>query len=295
MKIAPYLAFLLIFAWGCNNRSEEMEKRNAELQNRNDELQHELTARDTYVDTVTQSINDVYVTLEGIRSREQSLLSRSSELETAKKRSRQEIRESILQEIAVIDSTIKGNRVKLNNLQSKVNSYRSQYAGLKKLVQTLQNTITEREQTIAELQQKVTGLETELGEKKTLVAHQDSVITNQRTVIDRQQSRLTTGYYIIGTKRDLEAKGIIRREGGFLWGLLGATSVLANGFPRDGFVPINNTTETSIDVKGSVDEIIPKRNPQFYSETDHDGKQTTLRITDPGNFWEQNYLVIVTD
>lgn len=295
MKLVPCLAFLLLFVWGCNNRSEEMEKRNAELQNRNNELQHELTTRDSYVDTVTQSINDVYVTLETMRSREQSLLSRSHELETAKKMSRQELRESILQEIAAIDSTLKGNRAKLDNLQSKVNSYRSQYAGLKKLVQTLQNTISEREQTIADLQQKVTGLETELGEKRTLVSHQDSVITMQRSVIDRQQTRITTGYYIIGTKKELEAKGIIKREGGFLWGLLGSTTVLINGFPRQGFVPINNTTPSSIEVATTVDEIVPRRSEQYYSETEHDGKQTTFRITDPGNFWEQNYLVIVTD
>ncbi len=283
-----------ILVTGCNTRNAEMEKQNSELQAKNTQLTQELSSRDEYIESVTKSINDIYASLESLKSREKIVLNEANSMEARTKPTSKEMRENLLHQLTIIDSTLKENRKKVGDLQGRVNSYRAQFAGLKNMVNTLKQTVEEREQTIAQLEAKIGGLETELGEKIKMIGQRDSTIQNQGATIDSQRKTINTAFYIIGKRKDLEAKGIIRKEGGFLWGLLGSTTILANGFNRSYFQPIDRTEQSTIEIQGTIDEIVPKRDLRYFSSKST-GNNSVLNITQPENFWQDNYLVIITN
>lgn len=295
MKIAISMLFLAVMLWGCDNRSAELEKQNADLQQRNREMSQDLTSRDEYVDNVTKAINDVYDNLETAQAKEKSILRQKSELEAGKKMSRTEIRAKLLTQISDIDASLKENHQKISDLQKNLGSYKSKYAGLRKMVDNLKQTIDAREASIADLQQKVAGLQNDVAEKGKMITERDSVIDHQHVVIDDQHHEITTGFYIVGSRDDLEKKGIITKQGGFLWGWLGSTTTLANGFDPKYFTPINKVDEHTIQVDGKIDDIVPRRNEMFYQKTELGGKQSMITIAEPKSFWQDNYLVIITD
>src|SRR6266850_1517401 len=129
MQVKYFALMLFVLLVGCNNRSEELERQNAELRNKAAELSTDLSSRDAYIDTVTQSINDIYTVLEGIRSKEKMVVSETNAMESGKRISSREVRQRILSQLTLIDSTLKGNTKKLATLQSKLNSYKAQFAG----------------------------------------------------------------------------------------------------------------------------------------------------------------------
>jgi archaellum component FlaC len=288
--MVKYLALMVVAAFiaGCTDRTDELEKQNAELRNKTSELSADLTSRDSYIDTVTQSINDIYANLEGLQSKEKMIVSETNTLESGKKMTNRDVRQRIIGQVAVIDSTLKGNRKKLTDLQARVNSYKTQFAGLKKMVATLKKTIEEREQAIAALDQRVQGLQSDLTEKARIVTQKDSVIGVQTTTIN-------TAYYIVGKRSELEQKGIIAKDGGFLWGLLGSSTILASGIDPKYFTPINKIEERTIQVNGKINEVIPKRSETFYTKTLVDNNSSMLTIAEPTAFWQDKYLVIITD
>ncbi|HTK81293.1 MAG TPA: hypothetical protein VL633_03300 [Bacteroidota bacterium] len=296
MKILYVLALLLTTLFvGCNNRSEELEKQNADLQSKNSQMTQEITARDQYIDSVTQSINDVYTSLETVRSREGMILKETNEMESKKKLSSQEVRQRLLSQVSLIDSSLKENRARIAKLQSTVSSSKKQYAGLRTMVANLKQTVAERESTIAFLGQKIQGLEAEVNTKTQMVAQRDSVIQQQHGVIGTQHAEINRAFYIVGKRHDLEEKGIITSQGGFLWGLLGSSTVLASGFDPKLFTAIDKYDNTSIDVNGGIDEIVPKRSQQFYNAKEVSRNQSTLTIAEPDRFWQDKYLVIITN
>ncbi len=295
MKNLLWIVPILIVLAGCQNKNPEMEQKLADLQNQNRQLSQEVSSRDEYVETVTQTVNAVYANLETVRAKEKLLLHQANEMEAKKKLTNQEVRVNLLRQISEIDSNLQNNRKSVANLQSKINNYKTQYVGLKAMVANLKQTITEREQSIAELELRVQGLESQISEKTRLITQRDSIIDKQHSLIGTQQTKITTSFYVIGTRRDLEQKGIIKKEGGFLWGLLGATTVLANGFDTRYFNPINKYSDTTIQIDGSIDEIVPKRNVEFYRQAAIDRKHSMLTIGEPRSFWQDNYLVIITD
>ncbi len=287
--MAKYLALVVVAVLiGCTDRTDELEKQNAELRNKSSELSADLSSRDAYIDTVTQSINDIYANLEGMRSKEKSIVSETNALESGKKLTSREVRQRILTQLGEIDATLKGNNQKLTDLQKRMNSYRTQFTGMKKMVATLKQTIEEREASIAALEQKVHGLESDLTEEKRVVGEKEAVIADQT-------NKINTGFYIVGKRSDLEQKGIIAKDGGFLWGLLGSSTILASGIDQKYFTPINKVSERTIQVNGKINEVIPKRGETLYTKTLVDNNQSMLTIAEPDQFWQDKYLVIITD
>ncbi len=289
MKLIPLLAVIVLLAGGCNNgRIQELEQQNQAAQNMNHQLTQDLAARDEYVDKVTSAINDVYTSIEDVKAKEKSLLRETTDLEAEKKLTREEVRAKMLDRITLIRSTLQDDHKRITALQAKIGSSAKKYAGLQKMVDNLKKTIEERDLAIADLGKRVDGLQHEITEKGAVITQQDSVIRTQYKTI-------TTAYYIAGTRDELEKMGIITKEGGFLWGLLGSTTTLTSKFDEKYFKPINKTVDNTIQVNGKIDEILPRRNITDYQQTLLSSDQSMLTIAQPEEFWKDKYLVIITD
>jgi len=292
MKIACMFVVCVLVLGGCNTKTEDLEKKNSELSQESSKLAQELSTRDKYIDQITASISDVYNSLEGMQAKEKLLQKEMGVLEGNEKLTSQQVRQKLLDKITAIGTTMKDNQKKLADLKANLASYGKQFVGFQKMIHDLENRVQEREKSIARLQERVNGLQTDLAEKTEIVKEKDSVITLKDGEIQDKTARLNTAYYIIGKRDELEQKGIIRKEGGFLWGLLGSTTILSNGLDKGYFKPIDKTKDNTIAVDGKIVDIIPKREDIDYKMDD---RRSSLTILQPSRFWENNFLVIVTD
>src|SRR2546425_2612465 len=126
-------SFLMIFGAllllsGCTSKNEELQKANGELQNQNRQLKEDLVSRDDYIESVTQSVNDVYSALESVRSHEKLILGEAEKMEARKKLTSLDVRAKLLNQIAVIDTELQTHRRSIASLQTKVSAYKTQYA-----------------------------------------------------------------------------------------------------------------------------------------------------------------------
>jgi uncharacterized protein YoxC len=288
MRTILFLAVLALIASGCSTRTDELEKQNAALENSNKQLSADVAVREEYVNHLTEAINDVYASVEEARAKERSILKESSSMENGIASERAHDKADMIERLGEIRTVLRDNRAKLDKLQAKLASSARQYAGLQKMVASLKATIEERDKSIAELTTRVEGLQHDVAQKTEVINQKDSVI-------DTQYRQITTTYYITGTRHELEEKGIIKKEGGFLWGLLGSTTILANGFDERLFRPMNKEVNMAIQVKGKIDQILPQRGPQTYSAEKISEEQSLLTIAQPADFWKDKYLVIITD
>ncbi|HLF14607.1 MAG TPA: hypothetical protein VI932_06945 [Bacteroidota bacterium] len=288
MKYAFPLILAAFLVWGCNGRQEELEKQNAALQQQNRDLAQNITSQDGYIDEVVTSVNEVYQGIEAARASEKNLLNESRGIEGTKTQTKEEVRKDLIQRIAAVNQNLQENFKKVADLQRKVNTSRRQYSALQTMVDNLRKTLEEREQSIVALDMRVKGLEGEVAEKAELVRQREMVI-------DAQKKEIATVYYVVGTRKELEEKGIIQDEGGFLWGLIGATTTLAPGFDPTYFTPIDRARNTTFRVDRRIRDILPKRSPEYYTQQKHEGGESVLTVADLNHFWKDKYLVILTD
>ena len=278
-------AVILLLLTGCNQ---------SELENKNKELQSQLDAKDKYIEEVTSAINEIHNQLESTWAMENKVILQSSAKEGAKAPTHLQVKQQILSRISDIDSILSANRKKLSNLQNRLKQAATQYAGLQKMVDDLKATLEEREKTLADLQARVKTLESVVSEKTRVIAAREATIDDQSNQLNERTRQMNTVYYVVGKKDDLKSKGIITDEGGFLWGLLGSTTVLAGNFNSDLFQKMDKTKETQIDVPGKIAEIIPKRDASSFSMEETSGGHTNVKIVNADQFWKVNRVVIVS-
>lgn len=288
MKTIVLFIVVAAVAAGCSDRVKELEQQNAAAENVNKQLSQDIATRDEYVDKVADAINDVYNSIEEVKAKEKSLLRETSTLETDKKLTREEVRAKLMDRIDLIRSTLSDDQHRLAALQSKLAASKKHYSGLEKMVASMKKDLDERDQSIADLRNRVDGLQADLTAKAQVITQKDSVI-------GQQYRQITTAYYITGTRDELEKKGIITKEGGFLWGLLGSTTTLTNSFDDKYFKPINKEVDNTIEVSGKIDEIIPRRGETDYMKSAVGEDHSMLTIANPSDFWKDKYLVIITD
>ena len=153
MKTSVYaalVAVVVLFGFGCNNRTEELQKQNASLQSTNTDLNAQIAARDEYVNNITDSINEVYISIENLKSKEAALLTDANGMES-KQLTTDQVRAKLSDRMFAIRTALSDDHKRIHGLQAKLAASKKEYAGLQKLVDNLNKTLAERDQSIADL------------------------------------------------------------------------------------------------------------------------------------------------
>lgn len=290
------LTLAAVILVGCNDgKRTELEKDVADMEKETSLLRQDIAARDKYVDDIMNSVNQVYTSLEQSKSKELKLYKKAKDIEGQRRVNSGDIRRSVLDQIAAITSDLKQNRQKIAGLQRKLHNAEVKYSSLEEMVQSLNLTLMDREHSIASLEDQVKNLEGTVAEKTRMIGEKETLLGQKETVIEDQQNRLNTVYYIVGTKDELKQRGIITKEGGFLWGLLGSTTVISSAADPSEFKTLDLTKNPAIPVDGKVVDIIPKRTEESFTVDQGTGGTGYVMIKRPDKFWRDKYLVIVVD
>jgi septal ring factor EnvC (AmiA/AmiB activator) len=282
------IALCSVLVIGCSDKEKEqaLQQQLAQAQADKESVQKLLTERDTYLEGVMKEINDIYTDLEKARTKEGTLTQRTQSVEA--KQASLDSRKQLLDNIQDIGLTLKDNRKRIGDLRARVKSLNVKIASLDSLISNLQNTLLEREQSIARLESHVQGLEQTVAEKTAVIADKE----NQ---LNEQKRKMNTVFYITGSRSELKEKGIITDEGGFLWGLLGSTTVMAPDVNPSDFTALDMRKDSTIHVDGKIVEILPHRKADLFATSSQDEKGSDLKILEPDKFWREQYLVVVLD
>lgn len=275
---------------GCADREKEaaLQKQLSQAEADRQSYQTLLNERDKYVEGVMKEINQIYADLEATRAKEGKLKAQPSGTEGKTTATDLDTRKQLLSNIASLGETLKENRKRIADLRVRLKSSQGEIASLTKMVENLQTALLEREQSIAKLQAQVVGLEETVASKTLQMAEKDQLLDEQRRTIN-------AAYYIAAPREELEEKGIITEEGGFLWGLLGSTTVVASGWDTGTMASLDKTREQTIHIPGRISEILPLRNADLFTAKEIADNDTELTILEPAKFWKDNYLVVVMD
>jgi len=285
MRYLSIFLVVLMFA-GCTDHKKlaDLQEKQAQLETEYRLLLEESEQKDKFVEEYTRTLNLVYDNLEHIRKREGLLNKMSENMETGQTAS---LKEKLLYNISSIDEYLQDTRKQLNSLKEKMYASKLKSASLEENINQLNQVVEEKETYIAELRKNVEDL-------NARVAQVEGELEARNEVIESQTTRLNTGFYIIGSEKELKEKGILEEKGGIL-GIRKAKQLAASFNPQD-FNTADITLLNRLDIDRSAKKlkIISPHNPESYDLIQKDDGHTVLEILDPDAFWKIRYLVIMT-
>ncbi len=205
-------------------------------------------------------------------------------------------REQIQSDIAAIQKALQERRLKLaelekkldssnltnNNLRKTIASLRNQIDGQAKEMETLKSNLGEANERIGQLDAAVDSLNTTVSD-----------VANERDLAQQESielaNELNTCYYVIATKSELKDHKIIET------GFLRKTKLMKGDFDQNFFTTADKRVLTSIALHSNKAEVLTNQPKASYNIEDNNG-QKILKITNPDLFWSLgNYLVIKID
>jgi uncharacterized protein HemX len=254
------------------------------------DISGQLITRDSLINDWIDLFDQVEKNLQFIKGKENLLAAMQSEdMELTRDK-----REIILRDIQLLNTLLEDNKKKIAQLNEKLKTSGMKITGLEKKIEELTLNLDQRNQHIDSLKSYLAEQDFRVSELNTRITDMEVSLVQKNTTIATQKAELNKAYIVSGTYKELKAKGLIAKEGGFLW--VGRTTSLRNDVAPDGFTEVDITQTKTILVNSKKVELITEH-PNTSYELVRDGNEliACINITNPDEFWRlSKYAVVET-
>jgi uncharacterized coiled-coil protein SlyX len=290
MKNYLLIAGIALSMTACNRA--ELDK----SYHKSDSLLAVVQEREASLNEFIASFNEIEGNLDSVAIK-QNIISQNTEKEGELKPNQ---KERINSEIQAINQLMEENRKKIAELTKKMKNSSMKNLQLEKTIATLNDQITRKDAELSALNEKLLALNTEVEKLNISVVNlteENQVKTEENTrqakVIEENTIALHTAYYVVGKTKDLQAAGLIDRQGGLLG--MGKTAKLSQNFDTKKFTRVDYTQTPSIAISNATGEVkVVTSHPADSYKLERDNKIVkSLTITNAEKFWSASkYLVI---
>ena len=246
-----------------------------------------VTARDSVISEWIMTFDEIERNITMIKEKEKVINLNSSNAEISKDKKMQ-----VLEDIKYINTLLEQNKMKIASLNVQLKNSGGTIKVLQNKISELEASMKQNENEISELKTSLVNKKFEVEQLNTQMTVLQDTITKKDEKIGTQTYALNKAFYTCGTYKELKAKGLLTKEGGFIG--LGKTESLTGNFPDNSFVQIDITKTKSISVNSKNAKLISEHPAGSYEFIrDKDKKIESIEIKDPALFWKISKYAVV--
>jgi predicted nucleic acid-binding Zn-ribbon protein len=250
-------------------------------------LTDKVNARDSVINEWITTFDDIEKNIAMIKEKEKLITVNSSNAEISKNK-----RLQVLEDIKTINTLLEQNKNKIAFLNAQLKKSGGTIKILQTKISELEFSMKQNENEISELKTSLVEKNFEVKQLNTQVVVMQDTITKKDEKINTQTYEMNKAFYICGTFKELKAKGLLTKEGGFIG--LGKTESLTGTLPDSAFVQIDVTKMNSILVNSKSAKLISEHPAGSYEFIrDKDKRIISIDIKDPDLFWKISKYAVV--
>jgi hypothetical protein len=287
LKLIVILFLGLLLISGCGKKKEQQI---LDLQAKNAQLQAGFNQKDSILNELFGSINEIEKNLSDITAREKLI----TEAPVEEKRLDTDVRTKIMDEIILINNIMEENKKRIAVLKDQLKKSDVKTAALQETIKLLSGRLEEKEQEITALKEQLVKLNFTI---ETLNATVDTLreeTATQSRVISQQDAligEMNTIWYVVGTKKDLSDKGVIEKAGGLFSGAMKMSEMIN----PDYFTTTDMRKLSRIDFECDKAELVTVHPEGSYKFIEENELIKGLEIINTNEFWKSSrFLVIMT-
>jgi hypothetical protein len=246
-----------------------------------------ITSRDSVIGEWITTFDDIERNIAMIKEKEHIISINSSNNELSKDR-----RQQVLDDIQYINTLLEQNKQKIASLNAQLKKSGGTIKALQNKIAELEASVKQSENEISDLKSILVNKNFEIEQLNTQNSDLKNTIVQKDEKINQQTYEMNKAYFACGTYKQLKAKGLLTKKGGFIG--LGKTKSLPGSFSDSSFVQIDITKTKSIPVNSKKARLIsehPANSYQFIR--DKDNKIESITIKDPALFWKISKYAVV--
>jgi hypothetical protein len=287
------VALLAVFAVVTITRENKHVAEKTEAQLVNENLIGIVEHRDSVINELVQTFNEIEQDMNIVREKEDLLALSADNPEFP-----EDMRERIVSEIREMNALLEENKAKVISLNKRLKKSGIQIAALEDKIGLLEASIQRRDSSIQVLKMELTDQDYQLAELyivldslDTAVDERDSTIQFKEEVISQNEAELDKAFLASGNFKELQEIGVVSKEGGFLG--LGKNKVVPADLTDSFFSQISISETARIDVHAKKAELISAHPEDSYQVVSNDSIVEYIEITQPEKFWKKTRYAVV--
>ncbi|MBK8881710.1 MAG: hypothetical protein IPN67_04795 [Bacteroidales bacterium] len=248
-----------------------------------------ISSRDSVIGEWINTFDDIEKNIALIKDKEHIISINASNTEFAKDK-----RQQVLDDIKYINTLLEQNKQKIAALNSQLHKSGGTIKVLQNKIADLEASVKQSEVEIADLKTSLVSKNFEIDQLNTQNSDLNNTIVQKDEKINIQTYEMNKAFFACGTYKQLKAKGLLTKEGGFIG--LGKTKALLGDFSDSSFVQIDLSKTLSIPVNSKTAKLISEHPANSYQfMRDKNKKIEYIEIKDPALFWKiSKYAVVET-
>ena len=290
MKKLLFILSVVVFV-SCGQHKKEI----ARMQAKQDSIAQLGVQKDNTILEYIGAMNEIQSNLDSIKTIEKIVSVQTAPGTELKA----EAKKRIVEDIAQINNLLQKNKEMVSALQGKLRNSNLKIVELEKMIEILNKQVGDKDAEIAVLKQQLEKLNVDvagLNQKiETITKESEQAIMERNEVIESKTIELNTAFYGFGTKKELEAKNVIEKEGGFLG--IGKTLKLKKDFNREFFMKVDIRQFNQLPLNTKKAKLVSYHPEGSYHMVMTDKKTVESIVIDkPEEFWKASkYLLIVVE
>jgi uncharacterized coiled-coil protein SlyX len=246
-----------------------------------------VSARDSVISEWITTFDDIEKNIAMIKEKEKVITVNSANSEISKDKKLQ-----VLEDIKYINTLLEQNKKKIASLTAQLKKSGGTMKVLQNKITALEATMKQNETEIEELKTALVDKNFEVEQLNTQMTFLQDTIAQKDEKISSQTYEMNKAFYVCGTYKELKAKGLLTKEGGFIG--IGKTESLTGNFSDNAFIQIDLTQIKSIPVNSKSAKLISEHPEGSYELLrDTDKKIISVEIKDPALFWKISKYAVV--
>jgi hypothetical protein len=284
--LAIVFAGILILA-SCGKKKEQQI---LDLQAKNAELLADSNRKDSLMNELFTSINDIERNLADITAREKLI----TEAPVTEQRMNEDVRNKIMDDIILINNIMEENKKQIAALKDQLKKSGAKVASLQETINLLTKRLEDKELELADLKEQLVKQNFKIEELNATVDTLIEEKASQSRIISQQDAmigEMNTIWYVSGPKKELTEKGIIEKAGGMLSGKMKMSDLIDPGY----FTTADMRKISVIPFESEKAELVtihPEGSYKFLMEGE---SFKGIEIINATEFWKSSrFLVIMT-
>lgn len=252
----------------------------------NARLTNDLQGRDSLISDMTRSFDAIESNILLMDDREHIIASNTSEqqLTVSKK-------DKIVHDLQLMNGLMKESRDRIKQLTARLDRSKIDAKGLRTKLHELDMQLAQRDSIITNMKDGLLARDFRIEQINSHLDSIELVVAKREAVIDQQTTELNKAYYVMGTEKELEEKGVLTQEGGFI-GIGKHAALNSDALPAK-FTLTDVRELKRIPVQSKKAVLVTEHPASSYEMVKENDMIAYLEIKDPDAFWKLSRYAVV--
>lgn len=266
----------------CNNGPSESE---LAARAETEKLRGELQGRDSLISEMTLSFEDIEQNIALMDEREKVLgLSTNGELDIDK-------RKKIVRDLQFMNGLLQESRDRIAELTKRLDKSKIDASGLRQKLKALDLLLASRDSSIATMKDGLLAKDFRIEQVNQQLTAMELDMAKHEAFIEQQTNEMNAAWYVVGTSKELEERGVVTRTGGVIG--IGKTAHMSGDVAANEFKQVDARQITRVPIGAKKAHLVSEHPKGSYKMVEEGNELAYLEIKDPAAFWKLSRYMVV--